>query len=74
MAEEERGALYKIRWEILVMAVTLGLIALVVLAIPSDFSERMLAEQKQQKELREQKELEESMEEGAPTEMTGGKP
>ncbi|RMF31560.1 MAG: hypothetical protein D6752_02015 [Candidatus Nitrosothermus koennekii] len=44
MAEEPRSAIYAIRWEILVMAVSLILIAVVVYTIPNDFSDRLLKE------------------------------
>ncbi len=44
----ERGALYKIRWEILVMAVSLILIAIVVYAIPSDYVLKLLREREQE--------------------------
>lgn len=53
------------------MAGTFALIALVVLGIPNDFSERMLEEQKKQKELERQSELAETIEESTPTEMSG---
>lgn len=52
MAEDgERSAIYKIRWEILVMAVSLILIAVVVYAIPNDFSLKMLEEREKQRAL-----------------------
>ncbi len=52
MADEgERSVLYKIRWEILVMAVSLILIAVVVYAIPNDFSLKMLEEREKQRAL-----------------------
>lgn len=54
---EDRGALYKIRWEILVMAVSLVLSAVTVLALPADFSEKLIKEQKEQQALM-QKQLE----------------
>lgn len=54
---EDRGALYKIRWEVLVMAVALVLSAVTVLALPHDFSARIIKEQKEQQALM-QKQLE----------------
>ncbi len=50
---EDRGALYKIRWEILIMAVALVLSAVTVLALPHDFGARIIKEQKEQKALME---------------------
>jgi hypothetical protein len=47
---EDRSVLYKIRWEILVMAASLILSAVVVLAIPNDFSDKMLKQQKAERE------------------------
>jgi hypothetical protein len=49
MAEEPRSAIYAIRWEILVMAVSLILIAVVVYTIPNDFSDRLLKERAAEK-------------------------
>ncbi|MGH9909879.1 MAG: hypothetical protein ACRD32_04500 [Nitrososphaerales archaeon] len=54
---EDRGALYKIRWEILIMAVALILSAVTVLALPHDFGSRIIKEQKEQQALM-QKQLE----------------
>jgi hypothetical protein len=50
---EDRSVLYKIRWEILVMAASLILSAVVVLAIPNDFSDKML-KQKAEREAAQQ--------------------
>lgn len=47
----ERGAIYKIRWEILVMAISLILIVVVVYAIPNDFSLKMLEQREKQRAL-----------------------
>jgi hypothetical protein len=47
---EDRSVLYKIRWEIFIIATSLVLSAVVVLAIPQDFSEKLIEQQKQQKE------------------------
>ncbi len=47
----ERSVIYKIRWEILVMAISLILIAVVVYAIPNDFSLKMLEEREKQRAL-----------------------
>lgn len=60
---EHRGALYKIRWEILVMAATLVISAIVVVAIPNDFTAKMLEQQKMQKQAEEGKHLEAAHEE-----------
>ncbi|MEM2922847.1 MAG: hypothetical protein QW560_00345 [Candidatus Nitrosocaldus sp.] len=49
--ENERSAIYKIRWEILVMAVSLILIVVVVYAIPNDFSLKMLEQRGKQRVL-----------------------
>lgn len=57
---EDRSVLYKIRWEILVMAASLILSAVVVLAIPHDFSKQMLDQQKAEREAA-QKALEEEL-------------
>ena len=55
MAEDiRRSALYAIRWEILVMAVSLILIAVVVLTIPNDFSDKLLKERAAEREAMEQ--------------------
>lgn len=54
---EDRGALYKIRWEILIMAVALMLSAATVLALPHDFSAKLIQQQKEQQALM-QKQLE----------------
>lgn len=50
MAEEPRSAIYAIRWEILVMVVSLILIAITVYAIPNDFSDRLLKERAAEQE------------------------
>lgn len=54
---EDRSLIYKIRWEIFIMAASLALSALVVLAIPSDFGKQLIEQQQEQKrqleELRE---------------------
>lgn len=71
---ESRGALYTIRWEILVMAAALIISAVVVLAIPNDFTAKMLQQQKAQKEAEKSQEIghEEHGElEGAGKNMTG---
>lgn len=47
---EDRSVIYKIRWEILVMAVSLILSAVVVLTIPNDFTDRMIEQQRQERE------------------------
>ncbi|MFQ5940836.1 MAG: hypothetical protein ACE5KA_03965 [Nitrososphaerales archaeon] len=47
---EDRSVLYKIRWEILIMASALVLSAIVVLAIPNDFSEKLIKQQKEERE------------------------
>ncbi|MEE8132412.1 MAG: hypothetical protein V3T40_02430 [Nitrososphaerales archaeon] len=47
---EDKNILYKIRWEILVMALSLVLSAVVVLAIPNDFTDKMLKQQKEESE------------------------
>ncbi|GBC73149.1 hypothetical protein HRbin04_00545 [archaeon HR04] len=47
----ERSAIYKIRWEILVMAISLILIAVAVYAIPNDFSLKMLEQREKQRAL-----------------------
>ncbi len=47
---EDRSVLYKIRWEILVIAASLVLSAVVVLAIPNDFTDKMLNQQKEERE------------------------
>lgn len=44
MPDEPRSAIYAIRWEILLMSVTLVLIALAVYFIPNDFSDKLLKE------------------------------
>ncbi|MEM0364601.1 MAG: hypothetical protein QXY85_00475 [Candidatus Nitrosocaldus sp.] len=49
--ESERSAIYKIRWEILVMAVSLILIVVVVYAIPNDYSLKMLEQREKQRAL-----------------------
>lgn len=66
---EQRGALYRIRWEILVMCASLALTVIAILLIPNDFTEKMLEEQKEQKEAAEQRAASEEMEESAPGEM-----
>jgi hypothetical protein len=50
---EHRGVLYKTRWEILLIAASLIASAVTVAAIPNDFTEKMLAQQKAQKEAEE---------------------
>jgi hypothetical protein len=45
---EDRGAIYKIRWEILVIAVSLILIAIVVYAIPNDYVLKILREREEE--------------------------
>ncbi|MGH9876253.1 MAG: hypothetical protein ACRD5H_01320 [Nitrososphaerales archaeon] len=73
---EHRGVLYKTRWEILLMAATLIISAVVVVAIPNDFTAKMLEQQKAQKEAEEQN-LETTLEEqigfteGTQENMTG---
>ena len=47
---EDKSILYKIRWEILVMALSLVLSAVVVLAIPNDFTDKMLKQQREERE------------------------
>ncbi|MFQ5968907.1 MAG: hypothetical protein ACE5J2_00220 [Nitrososphaerales archaeon] len=47
---EDRSILYKTRWEILVISAALVLSAVVVLAIPNDFSAKILEQQKEQRE------------------------
>ena len=47
---EDRSVLYKIRWEIFVIAASLVLSAVVVLAIPNDFTDKMLNQQKEERE------------------------
>jgi hypothetical protein len=53
---ENRGVLYKTRWEILLMAATLIITAIVVVAIPNDFTDKMLKQQKMEKEAMEKAE------------------
>ena len=60
---ENRGILYKTRWEILLMASVLIISAVVVTAIPNGFTAKMLAEQKAQKQAEEEKNLETTLEE-----------
>ncbi|MGH9922469.1 MAG: hypothetical protein ACRD38_06940 [Nitrososphaerales archaeon] len=73
---EHRGVLYKTRWEILLMAATLIISAVVVVAIPNDFTAKMLEQQKAEKEAEEQN-LETTLEEqigfteGTQENMTG---
>lgn len=55
---EDRSVLYKIRWEILVMAVSLILSAVVVIVIPADFSAKIIEENKE-KEMEKKLELQE---------------
>jgi len=57
---EDRSVLYKIRWEIFIIAASLVLSAVVVLAIPHDFSKQMLDKQKAEREAA-QKALEEEL-------------
>jgi flagellar biosynthesis/type III secretory pathway M-ring protein FliF/YscJ len=47
---EDRSVLYKIRWEIFIIAASLVLSAVVVLAIPQDFSQKLIEQQKEQRE------------------------
>lgn len=54
MAEEPRSAIYAIRWEILVMAVSLILTAVLVLTVPNDYSAKLLEERKVERETLEQ--------------------
>lgn len=56
---EDRSVLYKIRWEILVMAVSLILSAVVVVVIPHDFSAKLIEENKEKKEMEKKLELQE---------------
>ncbi|MBE44399.1 MAG: hypothetical protein CMO16_04380 [Thaumarchaeota archaeon] len=58
---EDRSAIYKIRWEILIMAVALVLSALVVLAIPSDFSQRLVEQRTEEESKNKTAELEEQV-------------
>ncbi|NMJ86501.1 MAG: hypothetical protein EX285_01430 [Thaumarchaeota archaeon] len=58
---EDRSALYKIRWEILIMAVALVLSALVVLVIPSDFSQRLVEQRTEEESKDKTAELEEQV-------------
>jgi len=58
---EDRSVLYKIRWEILVMAVSLILSAVVVIVIPADFSAKIIEENKEKKEMEKKLELQEGM-------------
>jgi uncharacterized membrane protein YbhN (UPF0104 family) len=51
---EDRGAIYKIRWEILVIAVSLILIAVVVYAIPNDYVLKILHEREKEFNARNQ--------------------
>ena len=60
---EHRGILYKTRWEIFVMAAALILSAVVVLAIPHNFSAKMLEQKKMQKQAEEEKSLKATLEE-----------
>ena len=60
---EHRSVLYKIRWEILVMAAALILSAVTVLAIPNDFTAKMLQQQKMQKQVEEEKSMKTTLEE-----------
>jgi hypothetical protein len=46
---EDRSVLYKIRWEILVMALSLILSAVVVTVIPWDFSQKIIEQQKEER-------------------------
>jgi hypothetical protein len=55
---EHRGVLYKTRWEILLMAASLIISAVVVLAIPNDFTAKMLEQQKMQNQAEEEKKME----------------
>ncbi len=50
MGEEPRSALYVIRWEILVMAVSLILIAVLMYTVPPDYSDRLLKEREAARE------------------------
>jgi hypothetical protein len=51
---EDRGAIYKIRWEILVIAVSLILIAIVVYTIPNDYVLKILREREEEFNARNQ--------------------
>jgi len=42
--------MYKIRWEILIMCASLALAIIAVLAIPNDFTTKMLKDQKEEKQ------------------------
>ncbi|MEM2856170.1 MAG: hypothetical protein QW416_03620 [Candidatus Nitrosocaldaceae archaeon] len=44
MSDEPRSAIYAIRWEILLMSITLVLIALAIYFIPNNFSDKLLKE------------------------------
>lgn len=61
----EHGAIYKIRWEIALIAISLILSAVAVLAIPNDYTTKMLKDQKEQKiaEMEKEKEMEKAREE-----------
>lgn len=54
---ENRSILYKIRWEILVIAVSLILSAVVMIAIPNNFSAQIIQHQKMQRQAEEEKAL-----------------
>ncbi len=54
MAEEPRSAIYAIRWEILIMTISLILIAVLILTVPNDYSDRLLKEREAQREAIEQ--------------------
>jgi|GEM_PF-2539920 len=60
---EHRSVLYKTRWEILLIAASLVISAVVVLAIPNDFTAKMLEEQKKQKQAEEENKLKVAAEE-----------
>ncbi len=54
---ENRSVLYKIRWEILVIAVSLILSAVVMVTIPNNFSAQIIQQQKMQRQAEEAKAL-----------------
>ncbi len=54
---ENRSILYKIRWEILVIAASLILSAVVMVTIPNNFSAQIIQQQKMQRQAEEEKAL-----------------
>ncbi len=48
--EEQRSAIYVIRWEILVIAISLILIAILLYTVPNDYSDRLLKEREAARE------------------------